>query len=289
MGVGVVFPMTRNRISVTVLALCAGLALGVPSGAAQPVDDQPEAGTTTAAPRLQPVTRITPPKGCIVLTAGMNGVKVRLVQQRLGMPDSTWETMDAATRAKVERFQKRKGLEVDGIVGPATWAAMGFSESFCMDRWTAKPALPLDATADQRRETMIAFARRYLGHQYVWGGAGRPRYGIDCSGLVLQSLYRAGIDPQPISVDKHVRPAYRTSVQLYKHPGFLHVPFAERRRGDLIFYRSNATGRVNHVGIYLGDGKILEAVSGPDVVRIGTVTRKRYSQTVMPTVVRPFG
>ena len=104
----------------------------------------------------------------------------------------------------------------------------------------------------------------------------------------LQSLYRAGIDPQPISVDKHVRPAYRTSVQLYQHPGLRHVPFAQRQRGDLIFYSSNATGRVNHVGIYLGGGKILEAVSGPDVVRIGTVTKYRSTQTVLPTVVRPF-
>ncbi len=35
--------------------------------------------------------------------------------------------------------------------------------------------------------------------------------GIHCSGLVPQSLYAAGMDPQPISVDKHVRPLYRTS------------------------------------------------------------------------------
>ena len=237
---------------------------------------------------LAPVTTITPPKGCVVLTPGMNGVKVRMVQQRLGLPDSAWETMDARTRAAVERFQKRKGLVVDGIVGEQTWAAMGFAESFCMDRWTARPALGLDATAEQRRGAMIRFARNYLGSEYVWGGAGKPQYGVDCSGLVLQALYRAGLDPQPITVDKHVRPAYRTSRQLYEHSRLQHFPLAQRQRGDLIFYRSNETGKVNHVGIYLGNGRILEAVSGPDTTRIGTVTRLRYGQTVMPTVVRPF-
>ncbi len=259
--------------------MALGLVVGVPPvGAVEPA----------AGSYLAPVTTITPPKGCVVLTEGMNGVKVRMVQQRLGMSDSAWETMDAATRTKVERFQKRKGLTVDGVVGPQTWAAMRFAEDFCMDRWTATPALGLEATSAERIKTMIRFARPYLGSEYVWGGAGTPEYGIDCSGLVLQSLYRAGLDPQPISVDRHVRPAYRTSVQLYKHPRLMHLPFAERQRGDLIFYRSNSTGKVNHVGIYLGDDKILEAVSGPDTTRIGTVTRYRYGQTVMPTVVRPF-
>jgi hypothetical protein len=264
-------------------AVVAVMALGLVNAAPSVRAAEPAAG-----PYLTPVTTITPPKGCVVLTEGMNGVKVRMVQQHLGMPDSAWETMDAATRTKVERFQKRKGLTVDGVVGPKTWAAMGFAEDFCLDRWTAIPALGLDATSAERVRTMIRFARAYLGQEYVWGGAGTPEYGIDCSGLVLQALYRAGLDPQPISVDRHVRPSYRSSVQLYKHPGLRHLPFAQRQRGDLIFYRSTSTGKVNHVGIYLGDDKILEAVSGPDTTRIGTVTRHRYGQTVMPTVVRPF-
>ncbi len=269
--------------------MVAGLTVAIVGGLLPGAQAAP--GARTAAPpkaALAPVTSITPPKGCVVLTPGMNGVKVRMVQQRLGMPDSAWESMDTRTRSAVKRFQARSGLEVDGIVGPATWTALGFREDFCMDRWTARPALPVTATAAERKKTMITFARTYLGREYVWGGAGKPKYGVDCSGMVLQALYRAGIDPQPITVDKHVLPAYRTSLQLYKHPGFPHVPFDERRRGDLIFYRSNETGRVNHIGIYLGRGQILEAVSGPNIVRIGKVTVFRYGQTAMPTVVRPF-
>jgi hypothetical protein len=269
--------------------LLGGLTVAVVGGV---LPAQAAPAVRPAAPpktTLVPVSKITPPKGCVVLTSGMNGVKVRMVQQRLGMPDSAWETMDARTRSAVKSFQRRKGLAVDGVVGRKTWAALGFREDFCMDRWTATPALPLTATAAQRKKTMIRYGRTWLGAEYVWGGAGQPKYGIDCSGLVLQALYRAGLDPQPITVDKHVLPEYRTSLELYKHKAFAHFPFAQRQRGDLIFYRSNSTGRVNHVGIYLGNGKILEAVSGPDTVRIGTVTVSRYSQTVMPTVVRPFG
>jgi hypothetical protein len=248
----------------------------------------PTASSAEAATYLTPVATITPARGCLALTPGLNGVKVRMVQRRLGLPGSTWETMSPRTIAKVRRFQAAHGLTADGVVGQRTWTALGLAESFCVDRWQAVVALPLAAGAAERRETMIAFARTYLGHDYVWGGAGTPAQGIDCSGLVLQSLYRAGLDPQPISVDKHVLPAYRSSLELYRHPGLRHVKRSKLRRGDLVFYRSNSTGRVNHIGIALGGGRILEAVSGPDTVRIGTVTTYRYGQTIMPTVVRPF-
>lgn len=65
----------------------------------------------------------------------MNGVKVKLVQHRLGLPDGAWET------EAVRRFQRQAGLSVDGV-GPCTWRAMGFREDFCFDRYQARPVLP---------------------------------------------------------------------------------------------------------------------------------------------------
>jgi cell wall-associated NlpC family hydrolase len=245
-------------------------------------------GTATAsagARYLQPTDSITPAEGCVRLTPGMNGIKVRMVQRRLGM-GSRWETMDSATIRRVQRFQGRHGLRQSGVVNRRTWKAMGFAEGFCFDRWQAQPALRLSATSRQRIRTMLRFATTYRGAEYVWGGAGRPRYGVDCSGLVLQSLYRAGLDPQPISIDKHVLPLYRTSKELYQHDRLRHVALARKRRGDLIFYRKDSTGDINHVALYLGHGRLLEAKG--DDVHVAPVLRHHPDQTIASTVVRPF-
>jgi cell wall-associated NlpC family hydrolase len=239
-----------------------------------------------AATLLTPVTRITPVTGCHDLTRGMNGNKVGLVQRRLGFRTSSWETVDARLLRAVARFQRTHRLPATGVVDGRTWRAMGLPGDFCSyDRWTARPALPLSATSSQRVEQLVRFARGYLGKEYIWGGTGAYGYGVDCSGLVLQSLYSAGLDPQPISVLKHTLPGYRTSVELYRHPRLRHVALRDARRGDLVFWKNNRTQRVNHIAIYLGAGQTLEA-SGSKV-HVDRL-RDRSSQTLMPTVVRPF-
>jgi cell wall-associated NlpC family hydrolase len=272
--------LSRAAIGVLAVLACAAPPVLLPAPSAVAA-----AGATAAPGYLRPVARIVPATGCVVLTPGMNGVKVKLVHRRLGFAASRWETMDATTVAAVKRFQRARKLTADGVVGTRTWRAMGFRESFCLDRYQARPALPLSATPAQRRDQFIRFASGFLGEEYVWGGAGPRRYGIDCSGLVLQALYSAGLDPQPVSVDKHVLPAYRTSRELYAHSRLRHVTRSQARRGDLVFWKSNATGRVNHVAIYLGGGRVLEAVEPK--VRIGRLGH-RSTQTLMPHAVRPF-
>ena len=235
---------------------------------------------------LHPTGTITPAKGCVVLTPGMNGIKVRLVQRRLGL-GSRWETMDAATIAAVKAFQANHSLpRRDGVVNARTWRAMGFKQGFCFDRWQATPALPRRAGSPRRIKVMLAFANRYRGAEYVWGGAGRPRFGVDCSGLVLQSLYRAGLDPQPVSIDKHVLPDYRTSYELYHHPRLRHLPRSQMRRGDLVFYTKDSTSQINHVALYLGGNLMLEAKG--DDVHVAAVGRHYTDQTIASDVVRPF-
>jgi cell wall-associated NlpC family hydrolase len=271
-------------VAVTV-ALTTGAVAAVPASAADQAAVRSSGTSSAAAARwLQPTGSITPTRGCTRLRRGVTGIKVRMVQRRLGL-GSRVELVDAATIQRVRRFQGRHGLRRTGVVNRTTWNRMGFREGFCFDRWQAEP-VPLGATRRQRIDAMIRFALTYRGAEYVWGGAGRPRYGVDCSGLVLQSLYRAGLDPQPISIDKHVSPGYRTAKHIYGHDRLRHVRLARKRRGDLIFYRKDSTGDINHVAIYLGHGRLVEA-KGTDV-HVARVQRHHPDQTIAATVVRPF-
>lgn len=231
---------------------------------------------------LGPTTSITPINGGQVLYPGWNGTKVSLTQKALGL-GSRWETMDSTTVSAVRSFQARRGLPVTGNVDQRTWNALGTGYPFTIDAWQTKPRLGARATRSQRIETMIAFAMEQRGSEYTWGGAGPYQLGYDCSGLVLQALYAAGLDPQPINVMAHQWPDYRTSRELGSHPRMQRLPFSQRQRGDLIFYH-NGYGVIDHVTIYLGDGKMIEAGG----IALDThVTSLRWTN-YFPTVVRPF-
>ncbi|MEI9990724.1 MAG: C40 family peptidase [Rhizomicrobium sp.] len=83
----------------------------------------------------------------------------------------------------------------------------------------------------------VATAERFVGTAYVWGG--KSHAGIDCSGLVQTALAAAGI-ASPRDTDQQETALGRP------------VPFAERRRGDLVFWDG-------HVGIMLDATRLLHA------------------------------
>lgn len=97
------------------------------------------------------------------------------------------------------------------------------------------------------RELFIDAARVYLGTPYTLGGS--TSRGIDCSGLV----YRAALDGPDIQLPRTVE-TLSSFVE--------HIPDQSRDRGDLLFF--NTTGKLSHVGIYLGDGQFIHSASdGP--------------------------
>ena len=244
-------------------------------------------GYTAPAGYLQPTAQITPLGWSTnTLTPGMNGIKVRVVQQRLGISNgSRLATVDATFQSAVRNFQRRVGLAQTGVVDQQTWDALGTGFSWWIDQYQATP-ISLSATRSERIEAMIGYAWGQLGSSYTWGGAGTYGFGYDCSGLVLQSLYRAGMDPQPINVIKHAWPTYRTSRELYDYPGFMHVPFSQRQRGDIVFYRSN--GVVVHVSLYLGNDQVIHTDWMGRPARVDSVNAGYSWGAIAPEVVRPF-
>ena len=244
-------------------------------------------GYEAPAGYLQPTDHITGLGDATnTLTWGMNGTKVRIAQVRLGLWHSNkLASVDAPFVAAVKNFQQRAGLPVTGVVDKATWDAMDTGYPWTVDQYQATP-LPLTATRSERVEAMIGYAWNQTGSSYTWGGAGPYDQGFDCSGLVLQSLYAAGLDPQPIDVIKHAWPSYRTSQELYAYPRFQHVPLAQRQRGDLIFYTTSGT--VTHVAIYLGDDMIVHTDWMGRPARMQHITAGYGWDRMTSDVVRPL-
>jgi hypothetical protein len=85
-----------------------------------------------AAPGTGTVPPLPPTSGRPTLQMGSTGDAVKSVQRTLNRWYPTLSRLaedgifGAATRARVIYFQGRAGLGADGIVGPKTWAALGF-------------------------------------------------------------------------------------------------------------------------------------------------------------------
>jgi cell wall-associated NlpC family hydrolase len=232
---------------------------------------------TAPPPGLPYVTHIAIPAGCLLVSPAIVGIKVYLVQKTLHLVGHK-ERYDAATAAAVRSFQSAHKLPVTGTVDATTWSALHTGYDFCVDRYTQQPTVSPVATARQRIEAMIAYASARVGTPYVWGGAGPM--GFDCSGLALQGLYAGGVAIPGVSTDLHVQADFRTTQALYASK-LLHVPFAQRRRGDLVLYGNP----ISHLAIYLGDNRILEAVRPAVRTATGVLVDGLPAQ---PYVLRPF-
>ena len=88
---------------------------------------------------------------------------------------------------------------------------------------------------------VVSEARKYLGIPYLWGGTD-PAKGLDCSGLVQLVYKNLGIELPRVSRDQ-------------AQAGTAVASLDEARPGDLVAFGSP----VHHIGIYIGDNKMIEA------------------------------
>jgi cell wall-associated NlpC family hydrolase len=115
------------------------------------------------------------------------------------------------------------------------------------------------------------WALSQLGKPYQWGAAGP--YSYDCSGLTMEAWAHAG-----------VQLLHYTGYQWVEGP---HVPLDQLRRGDLLFYATNNSdpATIHHVGIYIGNGMMVDAPYTGAFVRIDSI----YAPGYPIGAVRPAG
>ncbi len=198
------------------------------------------------------------------LSYGMAGLKVQRVQQALGIGDFNYPRYLSETEAAVKSFQTRVGLPATGIVNRATWLSLGLDENewYTLGAYASPVRVSSNASASERVEAMIGRARDYLGDPYVWDASGAPGQGVDCAGLVMQSLYAAGLSTGIINPVTHSTTAWgdHDALNYYNYGGFTKTSLADRVRGNLIFYSYGSD--IDHIAIYLGNDQIIEAYPG---------------------------
>jgi len=131
----------------------------------------------------------------------------------------------------------------------------------------ALAAGPASPTA--RRAVQVALAQ--LGVPYVYGAAGPHNF--DCSGLTSFAYHAAG------------RTIPRTAAWQFAAFAVDHfVPPTALRAGDLVFYATDPAdpATIHHVGMYLGNGLMVEAPHTSAVVRIASIWRSDYAGAVRP-------
>jgi cell wall-associated NlpC family hydrolase len=116
---------------------------------------------------------------------------------------------------------------------------------------TAPDSQPSQSGQPGDLESLIKTASAQLGKRYSFGGES-PRQGFDCSGLSSYVYSKNGMDLPRSSREQYSQgePVERDKL----------------RKGDLVFFGRKG---VNHVGIYLNDGKFIHAASSGGAVKVG--------------------
>ena len=127
------------------------------------------------------------------------------------------------------------------------------------------------AAVAQLRAKIVKLAKAQVGDSYRAGRTGPDAF--DCSGLTSYVYkHAAGIDLPRVSYSQW-RKVKR-------------VRYRDSQPGDLVFY---FRGGAHHVGIYIGNGKMVNAVNPSKGVRISPITGSWYSRAYsrMGRIIQP--
>jgi len=184
-------------------------------------------------------------------------------------PPQARKTPPGGTRGKARKSRqaakhRRIRPHTRGARGSKRWHAKPAHSkaAYAKKPAPAKPSGPLPAASNAKAATAVHEALSLLGIPYVWGGT--TRAGFDCSGLTQHVWAKAGVKiPRTV----HQQAEIGTPVPLNQaHPGDL-----------VVFYPSR-----HHVGIYVGNGLVVDAPHTGSWVRTDPIRSMPVSIVVRP-------
>jgi soluble lytic murein transglycosylase-like protein len=163
-------------------------------------------------------------------------------------------------------------LEIQSRFLPSTastrsgdWASAAAAAGLGATSATSSDSSPVTAS----ESAVVSQAQKYIGVPYVWGGTDGSK-GLDCSGLSQLVYKNLGIDlPRTASQQATAgRPV---------------ASLAQARPGDLVFFDYSASrAGVDHVGVYIGGGKMIAAPQEGESVKIQDVGNPTVIRRVLP-------
>lgn len=159
-------------------------------------------------------------------------VAKELKNRRAQLKDRNTDLVTAQKQAKAKQAEVSKKYNA----AKAELAQLTAPQQAAFNTSNTNQNFKVDASG--RAKAAIDFALAQLGDPYVYGGTGPNSW--DCSGLVMKAWAAAGV-----SIPRVVGPQYSASQP---------VPMGSLQPGDLVFY-----GDMSHVGMYLGNGRVVHA------------------------------
>lgn len=114
-------------------------------------------------------------------------------------------------------------------------------------------------TAPAGSNSVVAYAYKFLGRPYVWGGSGPNAF--DCSGFTAYVYRNFGV-----YLDHYTGSQFNNGRAVSR---------ANLAQGDLVFF--NTYGSISHVGIYIGGGNFIHAGNSNSGVIISSMSEGYYA------------
>lgn len=167
---------------------------------------------------------------------------------------------ERARRERARLAEAQRQAEANRQAREAAAAAASARSGGSTARAVALPNIPPPST---KAGIVVNAALSQLGVPYRFATS-KPGVAFDCSGLTKWAWGMAGV-PLP----HQSRQQFNTTTR---------IPREHAQAGDLIYYYSP----ISHVGIYLGDGRLVHAPATGDVVKVSAVNWGRVAGVTRP-------